>query len=336
MSQIKDVAEAAGVSTATVSRVLSGKPHVRPELRERVLEIVKKMNYRPNRVARSLRVQKSNIIGLIVSDIQNPFFTMVSRAVEDVAYEQGMSVFLCNTDEDAEREAMYLDLMGDENVSGLILSPTRKTSDAFPKAVPPDIPIVVIDRRVQDGDVDTVLIDNVESSCRLVNHLIEHGRLRIGALFGMGSTTGRERHEGYLQALKENGIKPSSELTLFVPAREEEGYSGTIKLLNLADPPDCIFTSNGLLSAGAFRSLRENKAVLGTSIAFASFDETIWTPLVDPPVTVIRQPTEEIGRTAIELLLQRLKEPTRATREVILKSELVIRQSCGCSESGRS
>lgn len=336
MSQIKDVAEAAGVSTATVSRVLSGKPHVRPELRRRVLEAVEKMNYRPNRVARSLRVRKSNIIGLVVSDIQNPFFTMVSRAVEDAAYEQGTSVLLCNTDENPEREAMYLNLMRDENVAGFILSPTRKTADSFAETAPHEIPMVVIDRRVQAVDVDTVLIDNVDSSYKLVRHLIEHGRHRIGALFGVGSTTGRERREGYLQALKESGIKISSELTLSVPAREQDGYTGTVKLLGLSDPPDAIFTSNGLLSAGAFRALRENSAAFPQDIAFAGFDETIWTPLVEPPVTVIRQPTEEIGRTAIELLFKRLEAPSRAAREVILKTELVIRQSCGCHASDHS
>ncbi len=327
MSQIKDVAEAAGVSTATVSRVLAGKPHVRPELHQRVLAAVEKMNYRPNRVARSLRARKSNIVGLIVSDIQNPFFTMVSRAVEDVAYEHGMSVFLCNTDENPEREALYLKLMRDENVAGFILSPTYKTANAFFESVPHGIPIVVIDRRVKNGDVDTVLIDNMDASRRLVRHLIGHGRRRIGALFGEGSTTGRERRQGYLQTLKESGITLPSDLTLFLPAREADGYAGAVKLLGLADPPDAIFTSNSLLAAGAFRALREKKGAFGDDIELAGFDETIWTPLVEPPVTVIRQPTQEIGRTAMELLLKRLKDPARPTREVILKTELVIRPS---------
>jgi LacI family fructose operon transcriptional repressor len=330
MAQIKDVAEAAGVSTATVSRVLSGKPYVRPELQQRVLAAVAKMDYRPNRVARSLRARKSNIIGLIVSDIQNPFFTMVSRAVEDVAYEQGMSVFLCNTDENPERETMYLNLMRDENVAGLILSPTARTADNFTEVVPRDIPMVVIDRRVRNGDVDTVLIDNVDSSYRLIRHLLEHGYRRIGALFGESSATGQERWQGYLRALDEIGIKPDADLALFLPPRDEEGYAGTRKLLGLAEPPDALFTSNSLLAAGAFRALRETKAAIGSEIAFASFDETIWAPLVDAPVTVIRQPTRAIGQTAIELLLKRLQDPTRPTREVILKTELVIRQSCGC------
>ncbi len=181
MVSIKDVAIAAGVSTATVSRVLADKPYVRGEVRDHVLAVVKELNYRPNRVARSLRAQKSNILGLIVSDIQNPFFTLISRAVEDAAYAQGMSIFLCNTDEDPGKEAMYLKLMRDERVSGIILSPTQKTSNNFIEITNSHLPVVVIDRRVHNVDIDSVLIDNVQSAYKIIDHLIGHGYQRIGA-----------------------------------------------------------------------------------------------------------------------------------------------------------
>ncbi len=330
MTSIKDVADTAGVSTATVSRVLADKPHVRPEIRERVLAVVRDLNYRPNRVARSLRVQKSNIIGLIVSDIQNPFFTAVSRAVEDVAYEHQLNVFLCNTDENPKKEKMYLDLMRAENVAGVILSPTRQMAESFAEVARLDIPLVVIDRRVREVEVDSVLLDNVESAYRIVSHLLADGHRRIGAMFGLGSTTGQERHEGYLRALKEHGLKPAPELIHYVNARAVEGYQQTQALLNLAEPPDAIFTSNALLSAGAFRAIRESKLAMPGEVAFASFDETTWTSMVEPPVTVIEQPTYEIGQTATELLLKRIDEPTRPTREVILKGKLIVRRSCGC------
>lgn len=333
MTSIKDVAEAAGVSTASVSRVLTNKPHVRPEIRAQVMAAVKRLNYRPNRVARSLRVQKSNIIGLIVSDIQNPFFTAVSRAVEDMAYEHAVSVFLCNADEDPKKEKMYLELMRDENVAGVILSPTRQTADSFAEVAKLEIPVVVIDRQIRDVEVDRVLIDNVEAAYRIVKHLIADGHQRIGAMFGLGSTTGRERHEGYLRALKEYGLKPAPELVHYVNARVEEGYQKTRELLDLAQLPDAIFTSNALLSAGAFRALRESKRVIPDEIAFASFDETTWTTLVEPAVTVIEQPTVEIGKTAMDLLLKRIEEPNRPTREVTLKGKLIVRRSCGCQSS---
>lgn len=332
MVSIKDVAQVAGVSTATVSRVLADKPHVRPEVRDHVLSVVDELNYRPNRIARSLRVQKSNIIGLIVSDIQNPYFTMISRAVEDAAYEQGMSIFLCNTDEDPGKEAMYLKLMRDERVSGIILSPTQKTSNNFIEITDTHLPVVVIDRRVRNVEIDSVMIDNVESAYKIIDHLIGHGCRRIGALFGVGSTTGQDRREGYFKALKDHGLKSSIELAFFVEAREAEGYRATQKLLKLSPPPDAIFTSNGLLSVGALRALGESSQKMPEEIAFATFDETPWSTIVDPPLTVIEQPTYDIGRTAVELLVKRIQDPTRSARQVILKSKLIVRQSCGCKK----
>lgn len=329
MTGIKDVAEAAGVSTATVSRVLSDKPYVSQAVREKVLAVVAELNYRPNRVARSLRAQKSNIIGLIVSDIRNPFFTAVSRAVEDMAYQHKLSVFLCNSDENPDKEKMYLQLMADENVAGVILSPTRQASESFEEIAKLAMPIVVIDRRVNRAAVDNIMIDNVEAAYRIVEHLIAHGHQRIGAIFGIGSTTGRERREGYAGALKAHGLSVSPQLFRFVEARQEAGYKAVQEMLGWAEPPEAIFTSNALLSAGAFRALRENGLVVPEEIAFASFDETTWTPLVEPPITVIAQPTYEIGQTATDLLLKRIEEPDRPTRQIILKSKLVVRQSCG-------
>jgi LacI family fructose operon transcriptional repressor len=330
MVSIIDVAEAAGVSTATVSRVLADKPHVRKEVRDRVLSVVDELNYRPNRVARSLRAQKSNIIGLIVSDIRNPFFTLISRAVEDAAYEEGMSIFLCNTDEDPGKEAMYLKLMSDERISGVILSPTLKTSNNFIEITNSHLPVVVIDRHVRGIEIDSVLVDNVTSAYNIIDHLIGHGCRRIGALFGVGSTTGQDRRKGYLKALGDHGIEPAADLSVFVEARETEGYRATQQLLKLCEAPDAIFTSNGLLSAGAFRALRESGLKVPGQIAFATFDDTPWSTLVDPPFTVIRQPTYDIGHTAVELLVKRIKDPTRSAREVTLKAQLVVRRSCGC------
>ena len=144
---------------------------------------------------------------MLVSDIQNPFFTLISRAVEDAAYAQGMSVFLCNTDEDPAKEAMYLKLMRDERVSGIILSPTQKTSNSFIEITNAHLPVVVIDRRVRNVEIDSVLIDNVESAYKIIDHLIGHGYQRIGALFGVGSTTGRD---GMKDTLKHWKITVSS------------------------------------------------------------------------------------------------------------------------------
>jgi DNA-binding LacI/PurR family transcriptional regulator len=332
MVKIKDVADAAGVSTATVSRVLTNKPHVRQDVKERVMEVVNELNYRPNRVARSLRSQKSTIIGLIVSDIENPFFQQVSRAVEDAAHEMGYSVMLCNNDENPDKEKRYLRLIRDENLAGVILSPTREAADNFSETSDLNIPMVVIDRRVSNAEVDNILIDNAQAAHTLTTHLIEHGYRRIGAIFGMGSTTGRERRDGFVRALKEHDLKLSTDLAKYANPREKDGFNTTMKLLQLSEPPDAILTSNSLLAAGALHALRESKKAIPDEIAFASFDETTWAKLVVPALTVIEQPTYEIGRTATELLIKKIEDPTRSNREVILKAKLNIRQSCGCQK----
>lgn len=330
MVSIKDVARAADVSTATVSRVLADKPHVRGEVRERVMAVVETLGYRPNRIARNLRSRQSNVIGLIISDIENPFFQQVSRAVEDTAHVQGYSVMLCNNDENPEKEKRYLGLLRDENVAGVILSPTRQTADNFTETSGLDMPMVVIDRRVSNAEVDNVLIDNVQSTHTIVTHLIEHGYRRIGGIFGIGSTTGRERREGFVRALNDKYLQPSPELIKYTNPREADGFHTTLKLLELPHPPDAIFTSNSLLAAGALRALRESSKRIPEEVALASFDETTWAKLVVPSLTVIEQPTYEIGRTATELLLKRIQDPTRSHREVILKARLINRQSCGC------
>jgi LacI family transcriptional regulator, fructose operon transcriptional repressor len=328
MPTIKDVADAVGVSTATVSRVLANKPHVRSELRERVLAAATALNYRPSRVAQSLRTQQSSTIGLIVADIRNPYFTSVSRAVEDVAHTQKMAVFFCNSDEDPHKETLYFDLMLDENVAGIILAPTNRTDAPLARLVDPGLPLVLIDRHAPDLETDTVLIDNVESAEKLVSHLLDDGHRRIGAIFGMGSTTGRERRQGYVQALDRHGVEFLPDLASYVPAREEAGYRQALHLLSLPVPPDAIFASNGLLSAGAFRAIRERGLAIPDDVAFAAFDNTIWTSLVSPPVTVIDQPTYEIGRIAADLLFQRIQDPDRPVREVTLKGKLLVRGSC--------
>ena len=331
MVKIKDVAKAAGVSTATVSRALANKPNVRAEVKQHVLNVAEKLNYQPNRAAQSLRSNTSKIIALIVADIENPFFQRVSRAVDDAAQEMGYNVMLCNTDEDPEKEKQCLNLLRVENIAGVILSPTRKGIENFAETYSTKIPTVMIDRQVGNYEVDNVLVDNTLSAYTIVNHLIEHGKQRIAGIFGANSTTGRERRDGFVKALQDNAITPSQELIKYAKPREEDGYNTAMKLLQLPNRPDAIFTSSSLLAAGVLLAIRKNKLTIPDDIAFVSFDDTRWAKLVEPALTVIEQPTYEIGRTAAELLIKRINDPSRSHREVVLKTKLIVRQSCGCS-----
>ncbi|MBN1498837.1 MAG: LacI family DNA-binding transcriptional regulator [Spirochaetes bacterium] len=327
MVGIKDVAKAAGVSISTVSRVLSNGEYVSDDVKERVHAAVEALQYRPNRVAQSLRSQKSQIIGLIVADIQNPFFTAVSRYVQDAAYENGISVFLCNTDEKADKESQYIDLMHEENVAGIILAPTHQSHSSINRIINLHIPVVVIDRQVENTSIDSVYIDNTAAAYKLTLHLLENGYRKISAIIGSGSTTGKLRYQGIIQALYENNIAADKFLLRFVNATLNEGYTSTLELLDSDNRPDALIATNGLLAAGAFRAFRERKISIPDEMGFACFDETIWTALMDPPITVISQPTQDLGRTAVELLLNKINDPSNAAREVMLKSTLIPRES---------
>jgi LacI family fructose operon transcriptional repressor len=328
VSSIKDVAKAAGVSTATVSRVLSNTSYTSETVRTRVLDAVTRLDYRPNRVARSLRVQKSTILGLIVADIQNPFFTAVSRAVEDTAFENGLNMFLCNSDERIEKERMYIELMRDENVAGIILAPTHQDDETAHSILSHSIPTVVIDRGLKNADIDTVIIDNEDAAMKLTNHVLKTGKKRPLIFVGSSSSTGIYRHRGYTAALTEAGISVTDDMVHFVDAKEESGYKAMSQVMASSIKYDSVIATNGLLAAGIFRKLKESKVKIPDDISFACFDETLWTPIVEPAITVIRQPTYEIGQTAVELLLRKLNtDKTITARKIILNAELVIRAS---------
>lgn len=327
--RIKDIAKAAGVSTATVSRVLNGKQNVRPEVKSKILKIVKRLNYSPNRAARSLRSKRSSIIGLIVADIQNPFFASVCRAVEDVAQAHNLSILLCNTDENPEKEKMYLELMHNENAAGIILSPTGGLARHFPQELADHSPMVVIDRRVDGVNIDSVYIDNFNAAKTLAEHLLHHGYRRIAGLFGANSVTGNERLQGFKAAFQELGLDIHEELIFELPARADEGHETVTKILESKKPPEAILTSSGLLATGAFKAIRDKEICVPDAIAFATFDESHWTSMIRPAITVIEQPTYAIGQTAGEMLLKRIADTNRPTRQVVLSSKLIVRQSCG-------
>ena len=327
-TKIEDVAQHAGVSTATVSRVLSGKPYVSEELRARVLSAAQELDYRPSRVARSLREQRSRIIGLIISDIQNPFFTAIVRAVEDGAYASGHAVFLCNTDEDEAKETLYIDLMLAEQVAGVILSSTTGRNPAYQHLMRAGIPAVAIDRRVYNVPLDTVLVDNIDATRRAVEHLIAQGHRRIGAIVGhLTSSTGEDRLRGYTDALMAHNIPVSDALIRIGTPRSPVGYAAMSELLALPDPPTAVFTGNNLLTAGALRALIDAGLQAPQEVAVAAFDDMEWAVLIQPALTMVAQPTYEIGRIAVELLQKRIDDPRRPPEEVILPAQVIARNA---------
>ncbi|BEV70961.1 MULTISPECIES: LacI family DNA-binding transcriptional regulator [unclassified Paludibacterium] len=326
--KIKDVAVLAGVSVATVSRALGNGP-VSQALRQRVMDAVSALGYHPNLSARRLRSSQSGIIGLIVADILNPFFTAVSRAVEDVAYRHGQRVILCNADEDRAREAMYLRLMAEERVSGVIFAPTGVTARSF-RSQQHDFPIVMIDREAPDGLADVVVLDNHRAAGDLTEHLIERGYRRILGLFGSLSVTGAERCAGYEAAMRRHGLSPMAHFV-----RGAGSAPVLAGLMHCEERPEAVLASNGLLLLDTLRSLRQMGLAIPADVALAGFDNDIWTELVGGGLTVIEQPVREIGATAVDMLLARIAQPDLVRRKLVLAGQLRIRGSTP-GPSGRS
>lgn len=327
--RIKDVAKLAGVSSATVSRVLANKDYIKSSTREKVLKAIDNLGYQPSRVARSLRVNSSQIIGLLVSDIQNPFFTTLARAVEDIAFANDYAVFLCNTDEDINKEAIYIDLMISERVAGMIITPTTETSSPCKELIDAHkVPLVVVDRQILDCNIDTVVLNNKKGAYELVNLFIQKGHKRIGAIVGRTEiTTGRERYQGYESALLQNNIPILPELVKFGSPKEDVGYQFTNELLDLQDRPTAIFLGNNLLTMGALRAIDERGLSVTKDISIAAFDETVWSKLIKPPLTVVTQPTYEMGIKAAELIMARIKDPSKPTEFVQFEPQITIRGS---------
>ena len=318
---IKDVARAAGVAPSTVSRAL-GKGPVSEEVRRQVAAAVAATGYRPNLSARRLRSRQTMTVGLVLADIRNPFFTALSRAVEDAAYRAGMRVFLCNTDEEPAREAMYLGLMEEERVGGLILAPTRGLSR--PLLTGFDLPVVLVDRDVEASGRDAVVLDNRGAARRLVDHLVASGRRRIGGLFGATSATGAERCEGYDAAMRDHGLTPAWHMA---PPSAAAGQAVLDGWLGDAAAPEALILSNGLFLEAAVTVCRARGLAIPGDVALAGFDDETWTALVQPGVTVIRQPVEAIGQEAMALLLARMERPDLPARKVVLAGDLVPRGS---------
>lgn len=321
---IADVATVAGVSPATVSRVINGKG-VDPGLTERVLAAVEELDYRPNLVARSLRTQTSRSWALIITDIENPFFTAIARAVEDVARDAGYSVLIGNTDENVERETEYFQAVIDQRVAGVLLVPSSEEKTPFKMLLNAGIPLVTLDRRPWNDGLDSVLVDNAHGARIATEWLISEGCTRIAAIAGpQQTTTGRERLQGYKGALAAAGLPNDPALVAVADFREDGGYRAAIELLDLVEGPDAFFVANNLMSVGALEAFQERGLRLPHDTRFIGFGEIPWARLYEPELTVVSQPTYEMGRRAAELLLRRIAAPGSREQHLVLKPTLNV------------
>ena len=315
----------------TVSRVLNNAPNVNHATRHRVERAIQELGYVPNVVARSLRSKRTQSLALILPDITNPFWTTVARGVEDAAQNSGYSVFLCNTDENCAKQLRYLDLVASRRVDGVIIAPCD--SDAANVSILRDreIATVIVDRRVEGWEVDSVRGDSYGGAQALVRHLISLGHRRIAMISGPGRTsTAEDRVAGYLTALMEASVAPDPRLIKQGEFRAAAGERLTHELLAEGLNPTAVFAANNAIALGVIRAVGQRGLRIPHNIALVCFDDFDEASHLLPFLTVAVQPAYDMGVNAAQLLLGRIETgQALEPRHVVLPTRLIIRHSCG-------
>ena len=325
VTKITDVARAAEVSPATVSRVLNGTGGVSPDLSSRVLKAASELGYVPCGSARALRRQHASVWAAIVSDIENPFFTAVVRGIEDVARQAQHRLVLCNSDEDLEREAAYVDVAIAERMAGVVIAVASDKESSLGPLIERHVPVVAIDRSA-GRDIDAVVVDNRLGAEEATRHLLDQGSKRVACITGPARVnTANERFEGYRRALTGAGIAIDEELIQRADYKESGGHQAALSLLTSRAPPDALFIANNPMAAGALRAIRELGLAIPSDIAIVAFDDSPWTTLTSPQLSVVAQPAYEIGRVAAELLGSAGTD--RSARTIVLSPRLIVRES---------
>lgn len=334
MANIYDVAKRARVSVATVSAVINNTTYVSPPLQARVREAIDHLDYRPNLLARSLARQKTHMIGMIVPDIANPFWPEVVRGAEDQARRAGYTLFLSNSDDDVNKEALYLNVFLANRVDGIIMAkaPGRASANSagiFDRIKAANIPVTLM---VRDGgrglSYDTVVLDDRAAAYEAVTHLLRIGHQRIALINGSpGVSSSQKRLAGYKKALKDFARPLVPALIHHGNFRDESGYRCGVDVLK--QKPDAVFITNYLMAVGFMRALRQYQLRCPDDVAIVTCDDHPWLDSFTPGLTTVNFPKYELGRESFRLLADRVAEPKRSLQNVELKSTLSIRESCG-------
>lgn len=328
-TSIHDVAERAGVSAATVSHVLNETRFVSEQTRRRVLTAIEDLGYIPSAAARSLRSRRTRTLALVVSDIENPFFTEVVRAVERRAADAGYAVVLGNTDEELDRERTILHAFLEQRVDGVLLAPVSGETemDHLRLLAARGVPLVLLNRRLPDIPAPTVTADNATGSYQATNYAIARGHRRFGVIHGrLDTSTTQERLAGFQRALAEAGIAEGEHRLALGASKPEPAYRAAQQLLALRPRPTCLYAFNNLMAEGMLLAVKEAGIACPAEISLIGFDDFRAARAVTPPLTVVAQPTYEIGRTATEMLLSLLRGDSVVDTQI--PTRLVVRESC--------
>ncbi len=337
---LADIAAKAAVTPMTVSRVINNSGYVHSETRERVLRVAREMNYRRNGLARGLKRQCTETIGMVIGDIANPFAAELTRGVRQVLEERGYTLFICISEQSAKEEIQALDSLADHRADGIIVATraSKTGNERLDELINSGIPVSLIGRDFPHEHADLVLADNLKGGYEATRHLIDSGHKRIGFI-GVSLTQGfrLRRFQGYLKALKDHGLDVVDQLIVDgrdvgeqMPgySTEEMGYNGMMKLLELKEPPTAVFARNDFTAMGALDAIKRTGLRVPDDVALIGYDDIPLASHASPTLTTVRQPTRELGRSAAAFLLDRIEGDREKPRvEKRFQCELIIRES---------
>ena len=328
MPTVLDVAKRAGVAPITVSRVINNSGYISQATKERVEAAVKELGYVPNTIARGLRSKRTRTLALVVTDITNPYFTLMARGVEDVAGDANYTVVYCNTDESEAKEEKYANILAQRQVDGVLLVPACGNVKTIQFLLSNDINVVALDRRVSEVEIDSVRCDSEEGAYRLVKLLIEQGHKRIAVIAGPRDvSTSVDRVAGYRRAVAEAGLI-ENELIYYGEFNQHSGYEFTQQAMMHSTKPTAVFGTNNFITIGVIKALRDLQLDVPGDVSVVGFDDLPESMLLSPFLTVAAQPADEMGRLATELLLKRISgELTGKSQKLVLPTEVMQRGS---------
>jgi DNA-binding LacI/PurR family transcriptional regulator len=329
VATVADVAKKAGVSVSTAARVLSGRGYAAEDTRRLVLDAAKELGYVPNQIARSLRTRQTRMIGLLIGDVENSFYSTIARNVESVAKDAGYHVVLCNSDDDAETEREYLKLLEGMRVDALIVTPTLKNRPQLARLMDKGIVIVQMDRRVDRLAADAIVVDNEAGAASAVAYLVDAGHTRIGILTGeLEVPTASQRLAGFRRALVEHAIPVRDELIKTGSFHREHAIEDASELIAVRPAPTAIFAANNILAEAALIALGQQGLRVPRDVSVVAFDDVPWMSMVEPGVTTLRQPIADMARSATELVLRRLREGRSGPPStIVFRTQLIERAS---------
>ncbi len=330
---IKDIAKEVGTSIATVSRALNNKEGVSDDMRKRVLLKAKELGYIANGLARGMKTSKTFTVGVLISDIKNPYFSEVISSMERVLYAKKYNLIICNVGENSTKEREYLELLVSKSVDGLLVAPVKeeKNLSIYRKLVRHGIKLVFFDRLVDSIQTDAVIVDNEAATYEAVRYLAKFGHKKIGAIYGIEkSYTGAERLKGFLEAIKDFELDARKEWIRSGEFKEDVSYERALEILSMKERPSAIIAMNNFTTLGVMRAVKELGIKVPDELSVMGFDDAEWMKVCSPSVTTIIQPTDVIGMTAATLLLDAIEgDETRKPQHVVLKATLLKRESVG-------